>query len=319
MQTERARSARPATGARQAAGIPEICLALALTLPLLTAPVAADPPPAGAGGAAGDSTARAAEAAAPESWRALEEGLDLGVFPARRPPERGDGRITILRASPSFWSLEYAGPEEQATASGRTAREWCETLGFTAAVNAGMFATDYRTHLGYARLRDRIASGHLNAYRSLAAFDPRRPGIPLFRIFDLDEPGVSLETVLGDYASAVQNLRLIARPGYNRWSPQPKRWSEAALGEDEAGRILVIFCRSPYTMHELNEELVRLGVVAAQHLEGGPEAQLFVRSGDFELELIGSYETAFHELDDNQRAWPVPNALGLRRRTPLGP
>jgi hypothetical protein len=54
--------------------------------------------------------------------------------------------------------------------------------------------------------------------------------------------------------------------------------------------------------------------VAAQHLEGGPEAQLYINMGGTELEVVGSYETDFNESDDNDRAWPIPNIIGLRPR-----
>ena len=125
-----------------------------------------------------------------------------------------------------------------------------------------------------------------------------------------------METIYQDYASLVQNLRLIKRPGQNRWRPQEKKWSEAALGEDESGRILFIFCRSPYTMHDLNNELLRLGIglVAAQHLEGGPQAQLYLHVGEVELEISGSHRTSFRENDDISVAWPIPNVLGVRPR-----
>jgi hypothetical protein len=54
------------------------------------------------------------------------------------------------------------------------------------------------------------------------------------------------------------------------------------------------------------------GIVAAQHLEGGPEAQLYLHVGDVEMELFGSYETNFREDDDNEAPWPIPNVLGVR-------
>jgi hypothetical protein len=155
-------------------------------------------------------------------------------------------------------------------------------------------------------------------YESAAAFGPTaKNNAPRFRIFDLDEPGVAIESIRRDYSLVVQNLRLIKRPGQNRWEQQPKRWSEAALGEDAEGRILFIFARAPFSMHDLNRELLSMGidVVAAQHLEGGPEAQMIIRAGGRDLEWIGSYETLFHEADDTQRAWPVPNVLGLRGRS----
>ena len=125
-----------------------------------------------------------------------------------------------------------------------------------------------------------------------------------------------MKTILREYASVVQNLRLISQPGQNRWGQQGKMWSEAALGEDKSGRILFIFCRSPFSMHDLNQELLRsdIGLVAAQHLEGGPEAQFYINIGDFELELYGSYETSFRENDENATSWSIPNVLGVRPR-----
>ena len=94
-----------------------------------------------------------------------------------------------------------------------------------------MFGTDQKTHLGYLRYREHINNSHQNSYQSVAAFDPRdSAGTSRFRIFDLDAPGVTFRGILKDYASAVQNLRLVKRPGRNQWGQQERKWSEAALG-----------------------------------------------------------------------------------------
>jgi hypothetical protein len=57
-----------------------------------------------------------------------------------------------------------------------------------------------------------------------------------------------------------------------------------------------------------------LGVVRAQHLEGGPEASLSIRGAGAPIDLAGSYETGFNEADDNQHQWPLPNVIGVRAR-----
>ncbi len=252
---------------------------------------------------------------ASSAWQTLAPGMELGKFTASRPSKSGDSRITILRIDPNRWSLEFVGQSLNGGPGGQTARQWSKDHHLTAAINAGMYATDYSTHIGYLRFRDHVNNDNVNAYQSVAAFDPRRDGLPLFRIFDLDSPGVSMQSIRQDYASTVQNLRLIKRPGLNQWSQQEKTWSEAALGEDESGRILFIFCRSPYSMHDLNNELLGLGIglVSAQHLEGGPQAQLYINSGELELELSGSHGTSFRD-DDISSAWPIPNVLGVRPR-----
>jgi hypothetical protein len=250
------------------------------------------------------------------AWQSLAPGMELGKFSAGQPSRSGDSRITILRMDPNLWALEFIGLSLDDSSSGRTARQWSEAHRLTAAINAGMFGTDYSTHIGYLRFRNHVNNDNVNAYQSVAAFNPRRDGLPQFRIFDMDEPGVSMQGILQDYASAVQNLRLIKRPGQNQWTQQEKTWSEAALGEDESGRILFIFCRSPYSMHDLNNELLGLGigVVSAQHLEGGPQAQLYVNAGGIELEMSGSHGTSFSDNADISAAWPIPNVLGVRPR-----
>ena len=252
----------------------------------------------------------------PSGWQSLAPGMEFKSFKTGKPSMVGDSRITILRIDPNLWELEVAGISETGEPAGHTAREWCEKRNFSAAINAGMFAADGKTHLGYQRFREHINNSRANNYQSVAAFDPLDSKLPRFRIFDLDASGITFHDILRDYASVVQNLRLVKRPGANQWSQQDKQWSEAALGEDSAGRILFIYSRSPFSMHDLNRELLAagIGLVAAQHLEGGPEAQLYVLVGGTEIETFGSYETSFKQNDENPAAWPVPNVLGVRPR-----
>ena len=119
----------------------------------------------------------------------------------------------------------------------------------------------------------------------------------------------------------VQNLRLIKQvngQGVNVWRNRPKRWSEAALAADSKGRLLFVFCRSPFRMAVLNKILLGLPlqIVRAMHLEGGPEASLTIRAGGVKLDLAGSFETRFNENDKNRAQWRLPNVLGVRRARP---
>jgi Phosphodiester glycosidase len=247
-------------------------------------------------------------------WKPLAPGLEIASFKAKHPAPQGDSTITVLRIDPSNWNLEFAGAG--ADEDRFSVRDWCSRLGFTAAINAGMFRQSDDRHVGYARFRDHLNSRRITSYQSVAAFDPRRSGLPSFHIFDLDSARTTIPAILKDYGSAVQNLRLIQRPGVNKWRQDDKKASETALGEDEAGRILFIFARSPFSMFEMNQELLSagIGLVAAQYLEGGPEAQLYIHVGKTELEMFGSYETAFQEDDKNPESWPIPNVLGIRPR-----
>src|SRR5207247_1607918 len=103
----------------------------------------------------------------------------------------------------------------------------------------------------------------------------------------------------------------------NTWGlDSQRRWSTAAIGTDGKGRVLLIHARSPYPVHELVERLLALplDLRATQYVEGGPEAQLYVRAGAFEVEQIGSYETGFNQTDANLLAWPIPNVIAVKRK-----
>ena len=250
--------------------------------------------------------------AAQNAWTQLGIGLEQGRFPLADLGFPG-AVVHVLRVDPRRWELTLHGLPSGASI-GYTAREWSRREGLSAAINAGMYQADYRTHSGHMRADGTIFSRGTNAYLSAAAFDPVDPKDPPFRIFDLDDD--PLATVLARYRRIVQNLRMVKRPGENRWTSQERRWSEAALGEDREGRALLIFCGAQLPLDRLIEALLALplGLVAAQHLEGGTQAQLFVAAGGQTTELVGGYEGVFPAPEVNRPAVPVPNILGVRAR-----
>jgi uncharacterized protein YigE (DUF2233 family) len=254
-------------------------------------------------------------AVAPE-WKVLAPGLEITTFKAAHPAPQGKSNITVLRIDPTRWELVFAGVSQNGGRS-MSAKQWSARNQLTAAINAGMFQQDERTHVGYLRSGDHVNSRKIASYQSVAAFGPHGEGKPPFHIFDLNKPAAELPAIAKEYALTVQNLRLIQRPGVDKWRQDQKRASEAALGEDDAGRILFIFTRSPFTMYELNEELLKanIGLVAAQYLEGGPEAQIYVHAGQTEMEMFGSYETGFMQNDQNDQTWSIPNVLGVRPKS----
>lgn len=262
---------------------------------LLAAPLAAGP--AGAG----------------EAWTGLAEGLEIARFDADGTAAPA-GPITVLRIQPGSWDFRLLSTAGGDPEDSRSVRQWLEDEDLAVAVNAGMYATDYVTHIGYLGCGDDRNNPRVNAYRSIAAFDPVVPDVPRFRIFDLDETEFSV--IRSRYRCLVQNLRLIKRSRENRWPQQGRKWSEVALGEDVRGRALLIHSRNSYSMHELNEILFALpiDIVAAQHLEGGPEAQLVYRDGERGVVLIGAFDPVVFQPGQGATGLPVPNVLGVARR-----
>lgn len=257
-------------------------------------------------------------------WRALAPGVGYATFSTKGagafPLAVADSRLHVIRVDPRRALLRAL------TTSGlggkpKAARRWVADEKLVAAINLGMYQNDHRTHVGYLRVEKHLnARRWVRAYRSVLLFGPRKRGLPALQVVDW-RPGASVGE---DYQVVSQNLRLIAsadgRRGRGVWSRQAKRWSEAALGVDGQGRLLLIFTRAPFSMWELNRFLLGLplGIVRAMHLEGGPEASLSLRGAGVRRDLCGSYETGFRLDDTNREQWPLPNVLGVaRRRAPV--
>lgn len=251
-------------------------------------------------------------AVAAPAWKTLQRGveyaaLDVGATPA-------DGRIHVVRIDPKQAPL-MAVMASAGDRKPRTAGAWCRERKLAVAINLGMYRDDGLTNVGHAHAPGHVNNAHWSEkYKSALAFGPNRPGLPTAEMVDLDTSGS--EAALAAYGTVVQNLRLIRGPGRNVWGKQQRRWSEATVAADKTGHILFIFSRQPFAMSEWNDKLLALplGITAAMHVEGGPEASLSIHAGGVDLDLNGSYETGFNENDAENAQWPIPNLLAVPRR-----
>lgn len=276
---------------------------------------------AAAGTTARESPAPApapAPAADPDPWQRLEPGLELGAFRSPRPSSTGDSVVRALRIDPARFEFHLLNASAPGAGGPRTARRWCRDRGMTAAINASMYQGDHRTSVSLMRTRGHVNNPRLTKDMTILAFDPDDPELPPVRL--IDRQCDDLEALAPRYGTLVQSIRMLSCRGSNVWQQQPRRWSTAAIGMDDDGRVLFFHVRSPYSVHDVIEILreLPLGLARAMYVEGGPEAQLYVESGDRALEFVGSYETGFNENDDNAAAWPVPNVVAIRRRGAVG-
>jgi hypothetical protein len=260
----------------------------------------------------GRLAAMGADHAAPAPvWRSLGRGVEYVAIPLSPKPAIGDGLLQVVRIDPSLATLR-ARVAAQLDGRPRTAREWCDDPRVVAVINAGMYDRDFSTHIGFLRVGNRIGSARwARKYGSILLLGPRHPNLPAATIRDAPPDGRAAD--FDAYDTVIQNLRLIRDPAINVWAQSARRWSEAAIALDRNGRILFLFCRSPFTMHDFNALVTRLplGVIRAMHVEGGPEASLSVRGPGMTLDLAGSYETGFNTGDDNMKQWPLPNVVAV--------
>ena len=247
-----------------------------------------------------------------DKCRSVGKGVEYCLLEIKPETGRAAGRVHVLRIDPNFVKLKLLLASEHDKQS-RTAASWCKDFGLIAAINAGMYGKDFLTNVGYLQNGTYIQNKRWSrGYKSVLAFDTRKAEIPQAIVIDLDEPEAMKK--VQDYNVVVQNLRLIKGDGINVWEKSEKKWSEAAVGMDRLGRILFLFCRSPYPMAEFNEIIKSSGlaVMKLMHMEGGPVASMSVRTKNLNMDISGSYETGMKQDDTNERQWPIPNVIGVQ-------
>ncbi len=248
------------------------------------------------------------------SWITIDDGMSYAKFRVPTVSFSSDSTITVIRIDPKQYALKLFTVSELG-GENRTVRDWAKEQGVIAAINAGMYLTDYSTSCGYMKNHTHFNNRRINkTYHSFAAFDPVKRGNAPFRIFDDD--AVPVDSIVNGYSTVIQNLRLVKRPGINQWKQQEKNWNEAALGEDRAGNILFIFSRIPMTMHDFNNLVLSLpiGLQCAQHLEGGPPASLYLHLNGVEIARTGMYGADCSSENSDSLFNPLPNVIGVVKR-----
>jgi hypothetical protein len=176
-----------------------------------------------------------------------------------------------------------------------------------------MYQQDGRTSVSLMTTRAHTNHARLSKDNAVLAFDRLGDDVPPVQI--IDRTCQDFDPLRTRYGTLVQNIRMVSCRRNNVWSVQPNKWSTAAIGMDRDGRVLFIHVQSPYSTHDVVNMLLALPIDLqnAMYVEGGPQAQLYVRTREREIELAGFYDTGIMSGDFGQ-AWPLPNVVGVVRR-----
>lgn len=244
-----------------------------------------------------------------DEWQRLEPGLELGRF---SPKARADEIINILRIDPTHFefNLFNASSDDKVPL---TPKQWAQSKGLVAVINASMFQEDFLTSVSLMRTKSHINNSYVSKDKTILAFDPVAPGIPTIKI--IDRQCEDFGTWEKNYNTLIQSIRMISCGGKNVWRSQSGKWSIASIGVDKDGRILFIHTEAAFVTHDLINTLMELplDITQAMYVEGGPQAQLYIKSGDQTLEFVGQMSSLFQQ--SGKVAWPIPNVIGIRHRT----
>ncbi len=248
-------------------------------------------------------------------WIPLEPGLDFAAFVSPKKSIAGDSLIRVLRIDPGKFQFRLLNASAASNGKRLSGKKWAQQNGLIAAINASMYQADNKTSVSLMQTLGHINNTWFSKDRAVLAFDSQRSDLPPVQILDRDCQDV--DQLRKNYHTLIQSIRMISCTGENTWAPQDKVWSTAAIGADTSGNLLFIHVRSPYSTHELINILMKLPLhlKRAMYVEGGPQAQLYIHSGSQEFEFVGSYSSRFNENNVNTLAWPIPNVVGIVRKT----
>jgi uncharacterized protein YigE (DUF2233 family) len=247
-------------------------------------------------------------------WRQLEPGLETSGFEAHIQSAYGDSRITAVRFDTAYFSPKLLSSESFDSVN-LTARQWCERHKMAGAINAGMYAKNYRTHIGYMKNFSYVNSSRiLGSYKAVFAFNPVGTSLPKVQIIDMECQ--NFNELKNGYNSLVQNIRMIDCHGKNVWEKQIQTSSIAALAMDLSGNVLFLFSQSPYSTYDFIEIIKKLplNIYNAMYLEGGSPAAMCIISGKTVMERCGVQSVADSDTAGASFSLPMPNVIGMVRK-----
>ena len=252
----------------------------------------------------------ATASAAPEiPWKQADKGLQVAEF--QTDFENASYAITLVRIDPGYYSFQLLC----ATENGKeplSVKEWALRRHLVAAVNASMFQADGLTSIDFMKNFAHVNNPRLSRDNTILAFNPVDKNLPQIQL--IDRECQDFDDLRTKYRSFVQSIRMISCRGENVWSRQDAKWSILAMGMDVQGNILILFCRTPGSVHDFIQILLSLplSLKSAMYLEGGPQTSLYISTPKITLErycTLGGLES-----DSLKFALPIPNVIGITRK-----
>ncbi len=250
-------------------------------------------------------------------WKDLMEGMQYTEIEAPGKSVVNDSRLTVLKIDPSRFEFEFLTASEHGKKL-RTAPDWAAEFNQNIVVNAGMYNYN-RSHTNKGYMKN---YGHLNNPKkttnnnAMLAMHPKDTTKPPFEIYDITCQ--KWDSIRHLYHSFCQGMRMISGEGEAMaFSKRPDQsCSMVVAATDTLKNLYIVFTRSPYTHRTMIGYLQKLlpGIRTTVYLEGGPEASLYINTGDTVIAKYGSYISNSRPNDDNDHFWEIPNVIGIRKK-----
>jgi len=243
----------------------------------------------------------------PPEWRSLGRGLsfaEIQVFREEEPVET----LAVVKADPANNAFRVLHHQPQSIT------DWQKELGAPVVFNASYYCRNAQP-CGLILSNGKPFGPRRNSQmRGMFVAEPKglSPDLPRATILDLTITPISLKTL--PWTQGVQSYPLLLdHKGHIRVRNSNKSAQRTVIAIDRNGNILILNTSEAYfTLYDfaLFLKASALEIDSALNLDGGTEAQLYIKTGDFETFSPSSWGSRLGNLLDQPRFW-LPTVVAV--------
>ncbi len=266
-----------------------------------------------------------AQSARGPHWHSLASGIEFATIRGEPYCRSGSSTIAIVRFDPARIRLRVLHYSSLPGKTPAPIATWLDHTQALAVINAGQYYPDY-SYMGLLVSDGRKVSSKMHpAFQALLVAEPdseksRTRGLERgvhrlaqAMVIDLDRDTLDPHI---RWREVAQSFMLFGRNGETRVRRSDQVANRTVVAEDREGRMVIVTSEGGYTLRDLATVLreAPLGLTQAMAMDGGHEAQLCVRAGNFRYASFGRWRAE----DERPAAWdvqvPLPAVVVLEAR-----
>ena len=179
--------------------------------------------------------------------------------------------------------------------------------------NAGQYYPDY-SYMGLLVSGDTLVSPRPHPGFKAALVAGPKSGGPGARVLDLDETPLDPHAL--PWREVAQSFMLFDRDGTIRVRKSSQIANRTVVAEDSSGHMLAITTEGGYTLYEFAGllETSPLELTHAMSMDGGDEAELCVRVGEFRYASFGHWQNDGRIPNPHYNTVPLPAVVTVSVR-----
>jgi uncharacterized protein YigE (DUF2233 family) len=243
----------------------------------------------------------------PPQWQAIGRGLNFTQVDVLRDDEVVT-TLAVVKIDPATNAFRVFHQDPQSITA------WQQELGAPIVFNGSYYDSKGKPIGLIISDGTPIGPAGNRQMRGMFVAEPKgmSPDLPRATILDLQATAISPRKL--PWTQGIQSFPLLLDyKGHIRVRNSDKRAHRTVIAADRSGNILVFNSSNRFfTLYEFAHFLKesKFDIDSALNLDGGTEAQLFIKTKDFEFFSPPSWENSLGNLIDEQKFW-LPTVVGV--------